>query len=117
MEETIECFREGIRIQPSRVENYFNLGNALSQMNRAQDAAEQFRKAIELKPDYAEAWANLAAAYGDLGRWDQAIAAANNALKFAQAQGLTEVTQAIEAWRNTNAAKLSQPSPIDQNRP
>ncbi len=117
LDEAIECFKQSIRIEPRRPENYFNLGNALSLMDRPEDAAEQFRKAIKVKPDYAEAWANLAAAYGDLGRWDLALAAADDALKFARAQGLTEVTQAIEAWRNAHAAKLNQPSPINQNRP
>lgn len=106
-DEAIACFQENLKIQPGRPDTYFNLGNVFSEINRPEQAAEQYLQALELKPDYAEAWANLAAAYGDLNRWDVALAAANNALKFAQAQGLTEVMSAIEAWRASNAMKRS----------
>ena len=104
-EEAIECFRASLQIQPRRAETYYNLGNALAELNRPAEAAEQYRQAVQLKPDYAEAWANLATAYADLNRWGEAFAAANKGLELARSQGLSELADKIEAWRNANATK------------
>jgi Tfp pilus assembly protein PilF len=48
---------------------------------KLREADERFRKAVELRPNFAEAWNSLSAVALLLRAWDQAIIAAENALK------------------------------------
>ena len=50
---------------------------------KLKDAERQFRKALELRPNFPQAWNSLATVALLLQAWDQAIEAAENALKDA----------------------------------
>jgi Flp pilus assembly protein TadD len=52
--EAIESFATSAALTP-KAETYFNLGKALLEVGRNQEALAQFRSAIDLQPDYADA--------------------------------------------------------------
>jgi len=64
-------------------ETYFNLGNALFQLERHREAAEHFRQAVEREPDYVEAWNNLGNVESELGRFEDAQRSYQRALAIA----------------------------------
>jgi Tfp pilus assembly protein PilF len=68
--ETISCLK-GADAQSVRGE----------QDQKLRDARADFHKAVELRPNFADAWNSLSAAALLLREWDEAIAAAENALK------------------------------------
>jgi tetratricopeptide (TPR) repeat protein len=51
---------------------HFNLGNALDDVHRPEDAVEQYRQAIAINPDYLEAHYNLGNVLAHLGHADEA---------------------------------------------
>jgi len=61
-------------------EAHSNLGNALKEQGRYDEAIAAYRRAIELKPDYAEAHNNLGNALKEQGRLDLAVAAYRRAI-------------------------------------
>jgi Flp pilus assembly protein TadD len=80
--ETIEAFREALRLEPDDAIDWFNLGLAYGSLGRYREAVEAYREAVRLKPDYADAWFNLGGAYGSLGRNPEAIEAYREALRL-----------------------------------
>jgi tetratricopeptide (TPR) repeat protein len=50
-----------------------NLGNALAQQNRLDDAIASYRKALAINPNFAKAHNNLGTVLQNLGRFDEAI--------------------------------------------
>lgn len=50
-----------------------NLGRALSDQNKSEDAITQFKAAQELNPTYASAWKHLGWAYWDLDQWQPSV--------------------------------------------
>ena len=67
-------YHAAIRIRPNYAEAHYNLGNALHDKGRLDDAIDEYRAAIRIKPDYAEAHTNLGLALRVKGRLDDAIA-------------------------------------------
>lgn len=67
-----ECFREAARMAPGYLDGFVNLGLALQQAGRLEEAAESFRRAVEIRPDDANANNNLGAVLRDLGRAEEA---------------------------------------------
>jgi tetratricopeptide (TPR) repeat protein len=61
---------------------YNNLGDALDQKGRVDEAISHFQKALEIKPDYASACNNLGHALRQKGRVDEAIADYQKALEI-----------------------------------
>jgi tetratricopeptide (TPR) repeat protein len=57
---------------PNNVNARMNLGKALFEAGRTEEAAEQFEAALKLSPDYVEGLNNLGAAYARLGRLEEA---------------------------------------------
>ena len=97
---------------------YFsNLGNALQDQGRRDEAIAAYRQATAIKPDYAEAYSNLGNALRNHGKRDEAIAACRQAIAikpaFAEAhynlgaalQDLRHLDQAIAAYRQAIATK------------
>jgi tetratricopeptide (TPR) repeat protein len=61
---------------------HYNLGCALANRGRFDEAMTQYQKAVEIKPDYVDALNNLGAAFVRLGRFDEAMAQCRKALEI-----------------------------------
>jgi Flp pilus assembly protein TadD len=57
-EDALKAFWESVRIKPS-AEGYHNIGAALQNQGKPNEAVEAYRKALELQPDRAEVYVNL----------------------------------------------------------
>jgi tetratricopeptide (TPR) repeat protein len=67
---------------PNKARPRVNLGVALADRGRTEEAVDHFSKALESMPDHAEAHNNLGAALADLGRTREAIKHYSQALKL-----------------------------------
>lgn len=63
---------KALSIHPDPV-TYFNIGNALDDMKRYEEARTYYHKALELNPSYVEAHNNLAVTYINLNRLDKSV--------------------------------------------
>ena len=64
---------------------YSNLGLALQEKHKPEEAMEAYKKALAIKPDYAEALSNMGNAFQDLGKLEKSIIKAldiNDNLQF-----------------------------------
>jgi tetratricopeptide (TPR) repeat protein len=67
---------------PDDEEAHSNLGNALQDLSRTDEAAASYLRALQIKPDFAEAHSNLGNAFQRLGRLDEAVASYRRALEL-----------------------------------
>ncbi len=74
--------QEALRLRPGLAEAHYNLGNALAQEGRIQEATEHWEQALRVKPDYAEAYNNLGIASSQAGRIGEAIRLYGQALQI-----------------------------------
>lgn len=65
-------WRETLARNPNAWMPHYNLGRALSDEGRMDEAIAQYREALRLKPDYAEAHGNLGSALGQQGKLAEA---------------------------------------------
>jgi tetratricopeptide (TPR) repeat protein len=79
--ESIEAFRQEIKLQPSSVAYHF-LGNGYYFTEKLDDAVAAYREAIRLTPNYEEAYLELGKVYNRLGRHGDAIDSYQHALKI-----------------------------------
>src|SRR5262249_14243419 len=126
----VEHYQEVLRLKMNEAEVHDNLGIALVQVDRLQDAVDQFKAALEIRPTYASAQNNLAVALADLGqaheaierlqnltnsyiqanRPDDALATAQKALEIARSHGQTQLAQKIESWLARHKDELAHPA-------
>ena len=66
---------EALRTRPEYVDAHNNLGTALADLGRLDDAIACYRAALRIRPDYADAHHNLGNALKEQGRLDEATAA------------------------------------------
>ena len=64
--------RRVLEIKPDYAEVQYNLGIALHEMGRLDEAAASYRKALEIKPDYVDAHDKLGGVLRNLGHYDDA---------------------------------------------
>jgi len=64
-----------------RSDCFNNLGKALLNLGRVNEAVESYRQALALKPDYAEADCGLGSAWLALGKLDEAVASCRRAVE------------------------------------
>ncbi|MDA1293815.1 MAG: tetratricopeptide repeat protein, partial [Proteobacteria bacterium] len=69
-------------IKPDYAEAYYNMGNALQDQGKSDEAIKAFNKALSLRPDYVEAYYNMGNALQDYGKLDEAIEAFKKALSL-----------------------------------
>jgi tetratricopeptide (TPR) repeat protein len=74
--------RRRIQLKPEVAIAHNNLGKALHEQGKLDDAIATYREAIRLKPDYAEAHGNLGTALSEQGKQDTAIAALREAIRL-----------------------------------
>jgi tetratricopeptide (TPR) repeat protein len=79
-EEAIRFLTAAVALRPESPGARLNLGNALLDKGRLDEAAAAFRQAIRLKPDYAMAHRNLANVLIEKGQLDEALAACRRAI-------------------------------------
>jgi tetratricopeptide (TPR) repeat protein len=82
----LERFSEAIALEPRAAEGHFNLGIALRNLNRLDDAISAFEQAVSLRPNWPEARFNLANAFRDANRPEPAIAAFRAAVELRPAR-------------------------------
>jgi serine/threonine protein kinase/tetratricopeptide (TPR) repeat protein len=71
-----------VALRPGSPGAHLNLGNALSDKGRLDEAIAEYREAIRLKKDYAAAHSNLGDALYDKGMLDEAIAEYKEAIRL-----------------------------------
>jgi tetratricopeptide (TPR) repeat protein len=69
-----------LRLNPSSVEAWANLGVALGLLDRHDEAVASFDKALAIRPGFAEVLCSRAVAFGKLGRHGEALAGFDRAL-------------------------------------
>ncbi len=80
--EAAVAYGAAVRRWPDSFAGHMGLGNALLADGRAVEAERAYRKAIDLRPLSAEAWNNLAYALVRSGRRNEAVSAAENAVRY-----------------------------------
>jgi tetratricopeptide (TPR) repeat protein len=103
-------WRETLARNPSAWMPHYNLGRALTDEGRTDEAIAQYREALRLKPDYAEAHSNLGSALGQQGKlaeackeWEAALQIDPNMAQAHYNLGLVaahagKADDAIEHW-------------------
>jgi serine/threonine protein kinase/Flp pilus assembly protein TadD len=81
-DEVIRFLTAAVAIRPESAGARYDLGIALLDVARVDEAAAAFRKAIELKPDYAAAHISLGNIHWRTGRRDEAAAAFRRAIEL-----------------------------------
>lgn len=95
------AFRRAIRLFPTRMEAWANLGAVLSMRADYVEAVRVLERARSLAPDSATVLANLATTYFHLGRYGDAMASCRRALAIAPcADGFNQLGAMLRAsWR------------------
>ena len=73
LEQAIEHFQRGLKLEPESAALHYGLGNAYSREKRINEAIGEFEKALASNPDFAEAHNNLGSCLAQTGRLDEAI--------------------------------------------
>ena len=81
-EAAAQHLRKAIELDPGDAAGYFNLGNALHGMGKADEAIEQYRKAIQIDPHYVAAHYNLGNVFAEQKKLPEAAAAFEAVLKI-----------------------------------
>lgn len=78
----LTLWADSTKKSPNKARPHVNLGVALSDRGRTEEAVDHFSKALKFMPNHAEAQNNLGAALDDLGRTREAIEHYSQALKI-----------------------------------
>jgi predicted O-linked N-acetylglucosamine transferase (SPINDLY family) len=85
-------------LNPEYVEAHNNLGVALKNQGKLEEAAACYRRALELKPDYAEAHNNLGNALKNQGKLGGAIACYRRVLELRPDHAKAHNNLGLAAW-------------------
>ncbi|RDU98387.1 tetratricopeptide repeat protein [Trinickia dinghuensis] len=104
----ITLMRESIAAHASPI-YYNNLGNALRDARKLDDAVIAYRRAVELKPDYADAHNNLGNALRETGEAAAAVTSCARALELkpGYAEAYNNLGNALKDMGELDAAILS----------
>ena len=80
--EALPALQKATKLLSDDAEVHNNLGNALKDIGRLDDAVASYRRALAIKPDLTEAYNNLGFVLRDLGRLDDAVASYRRALEI-----------------------------------
>jgi tetratricopeptide (TPR) repeat protein len=95
-EEALEKYREAVRLSPRYGLAHHNLGSALLLQGHYAEAIAELELSLPFQ-QAVETYTNLATAYARDGRPQEAIAAAQQGLELAEAQGKTDLAESIRA--------------------
>jgi uncharacterized protein (TIGR02466 family) len=85
--EAIISYKNALKLQPEKFNQsspdlYFNLGIALTNLNRLDEAAKAYQQALQINPNFFEAHGNLGTVLQRQGKLDEAIASYQGGLKI-----------------------------------
>ena len=83
----IEIFENIIKIQPNFYFAYYNMGNALKNLCRLDEAKIYYQKCIEINPKYIDAYISLGKIFLDFNKLDKSAAVFQQALKLKPENG------------------------------
>ena len=72
-DDALQCFKQGLRLQPQSHSLWNKLGATAANGNRSKDAIHAYNQALQLKPTYVRSWANAGIAHVNLGDHGAAI--------------------------------------------
>lgn len=91
-------FQKAIKLQPSFLEAYINMGSLLIQMNQTLQAREALQRAVELNPHSVEAQYNLALTQERLGEAAAAIDGYRRAVSINSSHQASKLSLAHLLW-------------------
>jgi len=99
-------FERAVRMAPSSPDSHNNLGVALQQLHRWDEALAAFSRAVAIDPSFSDAWFNRGVIAGALGRWDEALASYGRALQIQprNPRYLNNAGNALQKMRRWNDA-------------
>jgi len=80
--DALHALKKATELLPDEFEAHNNLGAALQELGRFDDAVASYRRALELKPDFAEAHNNMGNALQDNGQLNEAVVSYRRALEI-----------------------------------
>ena len=81
MIEASSSYKKVIALNPNFAEAYSNMGNALQDQGKFDEAVETYQKALLLNPNYIEAYSNMGNALKNRGEFNEAIEAFKKAIQ------------------------------------
>jgi len=99
-------FERAVRMAPSSPDSHNNLGVALQQLRRWDEALACFSRAVAIDPSFADAWFNRGVIAGALARWDEALASYMRAIRLqpGNPRYLNNAGNALQKMRRWNEA-------------
>jgi tetratricopeptide (TPR) repeat protein len=82
VDQSIKCYREGIKIYPRDAKAWYNLGILYRKKGYLKESIKSYRKALKIDGNYALAWFNLAIAYRFSGEMEKAIECYEKAIEI-----------------------------------
>ena len=73
-----------VRLNPLNPEAHYNLGTALHQQGKLEEAIASYQEALAIRPSYPEAYGNLGVIFYQQGKLEEAIASYQQALTLRQ---------------------------------
>jgi Tfp pilus assembly protein PilF len=80
--EALELLQEAAKLSPEDEDVHYNLGIALSRLNRNDEAVKEYQEALRIFPDYAEVHNNLGNLYVRMGKREEAVQQFEQAVKI-----------------------------------
>ena len=80
--ESYECYKRALEIQPNYAEAWSNLANSLYELRRNEEAIKSYNKALSINPKESNAWIGMGNAYYFLTEYDKANACYDTAISL-----------------------------------
>jgi tetratricopeptide (TPR) repeat protein len=103
LEQAVEAYRKAVDAAPEWVEARINLGTALYQLGRMQDAHEQFLMAVEIEPENALAEFNLGCVLEQMAKTAEAILHLSRAVELVPSLADAHLNLALAYEKNGQA--------------
>jgi tetratricopeptide (TPR) repeat protein len=101
--EAAQLYRQVLQQEPARPEVWHNLGLALLQQAKNEEALASFQEAIRLKPQFGEAYGNMGLALSALGRYTEAVTC------YQESQRLRPAPDDFDNWVHRRPAPAAAP--------
>lgn len=82
VDQAIDAYKQAIRLLPSQIFAWNNLGNLCARIGRNDEAIVTFSKAIECNPEDSVAWNGLGSVYTKIGYFDDAVTSYRKSIQY-----------------------------------